>query len=96
MARIWTHGVWTIKQGREEEFIAKWRGLIPLGESLGAASPTLLRDRERPNVFRSFSPWADIDAIEAFRAELRPRLEEMENVLEELEMFTLDEAYPGG
>ncbi|HYY34521.1 MAG TPA: hypothetical protein VE693_13215 [Gaiellaceae bacterium] len=96
MARIWTHGVWTVKPGRESDFIAAWREIVPLGTRLGSGDPKLLRERERPNVFRSFGPWPDVEAIGRFRAELEPHIAEMDSLLESFETFTLDEVYPGG
>jgi hypothetical protein len=27
MARIWTHGVWTVKPGHEDEFVEAWRAM---------------------------------------------------------------------
>ena len=80
--------------GRENEFVAGWRKLVPLGEGLGAGDPKLLRDRERPNVFISFGPWPDLDTIERFRGELRPRIGAMSELLETAEFATLDEIYP--
>ena len=96
MANVWTHGVWTVKAGREEEFVAAWRELLPIGAALGSADATLLRDRDRTNVFRSFGPWPDLATIERFRAEIRPRVGAMNDMLESFETFTLDEVYPGG
>jgi hypothetical protein len=29
MANVWTHGVWTVKPGREDEFVTAWRELVP-------------------------------------------------------------------
>jgi hypothetical protein len=94
MPRIWTHGVWTVKPGREEDFVAGWRELVPIGDRLGGTG-TLLRDRERPNVYRSFGPWPDLETIEQFRAEIGPRIGAMSDALESFETFTLDEVYPG-
>ena len=96
MANVWTHGVWTVKAGREQNFVSAWRALVPLGIELGSGNPTLLRDRDRPNVFRSFGPWPEIEAVDRFRAELRPRMAELDDILETFETFTLDEVYPGG
>jgi hypothetical protein len=96
MADIWTHGVWTVKPGREDEFVRSWRELVPVGTAAGGGAPILLRDRERPSVFRSFGPWPDLDMIERFRSEIRPRVGEMNELLEGVELFTLDEVYPGG
>jgi len=76
---------------REDEFVDAWSSLKPLGYRLGAGTPVLLRDRERPSVFRSFGPWPDLESIERFRAELRPRLSRLQELLQSFEAFTLDE-----
>ena len=95
MPSVWTHGVWTIKPGREDEFVAAWRELVPVGESLGSGDPKLLRDRDRPNEFRSFGSWPELETIERFRAEIGPRVGAMGDIVESFETFTLDEVYPG-
>jgi hypothetical protein len=96
MSRIWTHGVWSVKSGREDDFVAAWKELVPLGVGLGSSDPVLLRDRDRPpSVFRSFGPWPDVEAVERFRAEIGPRVHAMSDMLESFETFTLDEVYPG-
>ena len=95
MPRIWTHGVWTVKAGREDEFVAAWRELVPIGTEIGSGRPVLLRDREQPNVFRSFGPWADLEEIDRFRAAIRPSIGAMDELIEAFETFTLDEIYPG-
>ena len=82
MARVWTHGVWTVAAGREDDFVA--------------AEPALVRDRERPSEFRSFGAWPDLEAVGHFREEIRPHLSEMDELIERFETFTLDEVYPGG
>ena len=94
MTRIWTHGVWTVKAGREDEFVSTWRELVPIGAEIGSGTPVLLRDREQPNVFRSFGPWTNLDEIDRFRAAIRPHLGAMDDLLEDFETFTLDEVYP--
>jgi hypothetical protein len=95
MPRIWTHGVWTVKAGREGELVAAWRELVPIGAEIGSGTPVLLRDRDQPNVFRSFGPWADLEEIDRFRAAIRPRVGGMGELLEGFETFTLDEIHPG-
>ena len=96
MARVWTHGVWTVSPGREDEFVTEWRNLLGVGLELGAGEPKLLRDREHGNVFRSFGSWPDIDAVDRFRAEVGPQIGAMDELLDGMEIFTLDEVYPGG
>ena len=94
MPGIWTHGIWTVKQGREEEFIDGWRELVPIGIRHGGEEPKLLRNQDRPNVFRSFGRWADDAAVERFREEIRPRVGALNELLESAELVTLDEVYP--
>jgi hypothetical protein len=96
MPRVWTHGVWSIAPGRDEDFITAWRALVPVGVRLGSAEPALVRDRERPSEFRSFGAWPDLGVIKQFRDEIRPHLAEMDELIERFDTFTLDEVYPGG
>jgi quinol monooxygenase YgiN len=94
---VWTHGIWTVRPGREDEFVAAFDHLVrDVGAELGTDNrPTLLRDRERPNVFVTFGPWEDEVAIERFRAVLVPRLGPVQEVLESFEPMTLDQVWPG-
>ena len=90
--RLWTHGTWTVKPGHEDEFMDAWRALAAV--DFGQSEPaTLLRDRDRPNVFVSFSPWPDDEAVAGFRAsdEFRAAQERMRDLLEAFEPQTLDE-----
>ena len=99
MPNVWTHGMWTVKQGREEDFVAAWKELrrAALADFDPPAQPFLLRDRDRPNLFVSFGPWQDVETIERFRAAIGPRVAAMrEDVLESFETFTLDEVDLGG
>jgi heme-degrading monooxygenase HmoA len=93
MGRIWTHGVWTVKPGREEDFIEAWSAMArgAIGEFGPPESPHLLRERERPNVFRSFGWWEDAETVERFRAYIRPHLENIRDLTESIEFFALDE-----
>jgi len=94
MAGVWTHGTWVVNPGSEDAFVQAWAGLA--GKTMAAlhsARPTLLRDRDRPNVFKTFGAWPDIAAVEAFRgAELfREGMTVLEPLLESFEPMTLDE-----
>ena len=66
MAEIYTVGIWTVKAGREEEFVAAWRAM---GEAtladFPAAQGRLLRDLDNPRRFVSFGPW---ESLETWRA----------------------------
>ena len=95
MPGIWTHGVWTVKDGRADEFVAGWCELVAIGLRHGGEEPKLLRDRERPNVFRSFGRWPGLEAVQRFRKEIGPRVGAMNELIESAEAVTLDEVYPG-
>jgi len=100
MANVWTHGTWTIRPGSEDAFVEAWRTLARAGgdELEVPEPPTLLRDRERPNVYVSFGPWPDAAAVERFRssAAFAAALETMRSLLESFEPRTLDEVSRGG
>lgn len=95
MADVWTHGTWTVKPGREDDFVRAWRDLARRGSSEleVAGRPTLLRDRETPNVFVSFGPWPSIEDVNRFRSSsaFRESVAAMEDLLESFEPRTLDE-----
>jgi hypothetical protein len=94
MPPIWTHGVWIVKAGREDEFVDAWRAMARLGQERFEAvePPRLLRDRERPNVFVSFGPWPSIEEIDRFREAMGGRFDAIEEeLLVSFEATTLDE-----
>lgn len=69
MTEIYTVGIWAVKAGREEEFVAAWRAM---GEATIAEFPAahgrLLRDVGNPSRFVSFGPWESLEAVDAWRA----------------------------
>lgn len=69
MADVYTVGIWTVKAGREAEFVAAWRAM---GEATLAEFPdahgTLLRDSADSRRFISFGPWKSLEQVEAWRA----------------------------
>lgn len=69
MTEIYSVGRWTVKAGREEEFVAAWRAM---GDATVAEFPAahgrLLRDVDNPGRFVSFGPWESREAIDAWRA----------------------------
>ena len=65
----YTHGVWTIAAGREQEFVERWTALSRWTheQAPGAGTFKLLRDANRPNVFVSIGPWASREDAEGSR-----------------------------
>jgi len=100
MPNVWTHGVWRVKSGREDEFVEVWHEMAREGmATLDAAEPpTLLRDRDQPSEFVSFGPWPDLEEVERFRssAAFREAQERMRDLLESFTPRTLDEISRGG
>jgi quinol monooxygenase YgiN len=97
--RVWTHGTWTVKAGREEQFVDEWRAMVRdvSAEISAARPPTLLRDHDRPNVFVSFGPWDDLDTVARFRssAAFHRHMNAMGELLESFDAKTLDEVAGG-
>ena len=94
MAKVWTHGRWTVRPGEEEAFIAAWTSLARRAMSeLDSGTPTLLRDRDRPNLFLTFGAWPSIEAVAAFRDSdaFREGVATMQPLLDSFEPSTLDE-----
>ena len=94
MTNVWTHGTWVVKPGMEDAFVAAWARLANEATGrFGGARPHLLRDRERPNVFRTLGPWPSLQAVEEFRASdlFRDAVAETRPMLESFEPVTLDE-----
>jgi hypothetical protein len=94
MPPIWTHGVWTVKPGREDEFVRGWQEMARAGATAFEAvePPRLLRDRNRRNVFVSFGPWSSVEEVDRFREAMGSRFDALEQeVLESFEPATLDE-----
>ena len=99
MAPIWTHGVWTVKPGREDDFVRAWQEMADTGsgELQPVAPPRLLRDRERSGVFVSLAPWPSDETIDRFRDAMGARFDAIEaELLESLEASTFDEVAPRG
>ena len=92
--RVWTHGNWVVKAGAEAAFEDAWTRLARAAmRAHEGEPPILLRDREHPNVFKTFGAWPSNEAIEAFRASdlFLGAVDEIRPLLESFEPFTLDE-----
>jgi heme-degrading monooxygenase HmoA len=93
MTEVWTHGTWTAKSGQEDQFVAAWKELADWTiANYPGARGTLLRDRERTNMFVSFGPWPDLETAQAWRASdgFRERVARIQQTIESFEPRTLD------
>lgn len=94
MASLYTHGIWRVRPGKEDEFIAAWQDLAAwaLGEIEGARGAMLLADRDEPSHFYTLGPWDDLAAIQRFRehAGFNERMARIREVLEGGDIHTLE------
>jgi heme-degrading monooxygenase HmoA len=92
---VYTMGIWQVKPGSEEDFVAAWQEMADwtMREVEAAqAGGTLLRDREQPNRFVSFGPWPDEQAIASWRGSsgFKERISRIRNLLQDFSPATLD------
>jgi heme-degrading monooxygenase HmoA len=65
----YTVGLWTVKPGKEKQFIAEWEAFArwTSANQPGAETGYLLQDSRSTEKFISFGPWRDEDAINGWR-----------------------------
>lgn len=69
MPRLMTSGIWTVRLGSEDAFVATWRDFATWASAQAGAGPlTLARDRDQPNKFVSFGFWDSADSAHAWKA----------------------------
>jgi quinol monooxygenase YgiN len=97
MTNVWTHGMWTVKPGREDEFVRAWHALARDARAQFGAAGRLLRDRDDPRQFIAFGTWPDIDALARFRSSdvLRERAPELDELVDGGEARLLEEVGVG-
>ena len=69
LGRFYTSGDWTVRPGKEAEFIAAWRKFAEWTSvnQPGAGDGRLLQDPEHPSMFLSFGPWEQVEHIQEWR-----------------------------
>jgi len=86
MPQPYTFGVWIVRPGREDDFVAGWRGLAEwtAANAPGAGVSRLLQDENQPSRFISLGSWDDKDAIAAWRSRLgfQERVAKLREMLE--------------
>lgn len=70
LGQLYTSGLWTVKPGKEEEFIHTWDEFAKWSSrhQPGAREAWLLQDLETSNRFLSFGPWESLERIAEWRA----------------------------
>lgn len=91
---VWTLGLWRVKQGREDDFVAAWRAMADATKAdQPDASAVLLRDRDNPGLFISTGPWDSPDQVAAWRssAAFVEGVARIKDCLESFEPHTMDQ-----
>ena len=86
MAETYTNGIWMVKPGEEDEFIAAWREFASWGHTWpGCGTLRLTRDHYEPRRFMSFGPWESFDAQQAWKdsPEFKARIARVQQHTEE-------------
>ena len=67
-SEFWASGIWTVRAGSEEEFVARWRAWLEWTSqhAAGFRSATLIRSEADGRRFESFSDWDSADARAAW------------------------------
>jgi heme-degrading monooxygenase HmoA len=89
----YTHTSWVVKEGREDEFVERWREWADWTRRQGLASQAmLLRDVDDPRRFISFGPWESIQAVSNWRAQAgyHERVVKLGEVVDHFEPRTLE------
>ena len=90
---VYTLGVWTVRPGAEDDFVAAWRAMAThTATDFPSATAMLLRDRDQPNLFISYGPWQSLAEIESWRgsATFRDGVTRIRASLETFEPHTMD------
>lgn len=94
MGQPYTHGIWTVTPGREEQFVNAWTEMaVWTGRDVpGSMWAKLLRDTSAPNRFITLGPWESLDAIENWRAlpGWQERVQRLRELLDGFEPSTLE------
>ena len=89
----YTQGIWKVKAGRADEFVAAWTEFAAWSadHAAGAGWVKLLRDTTDGSRFVSIGPWESLDAISAWRGfdGWKERIARIREMLDGFEASTL-------
>ena len=94
MAVPYTMGIWRVKPGGADEFVAAWSEFADwkIEHAEGTGWGKLLQDTADAHRFISIGPWESLAAIDAWRAHpgWQDRVARIRDLLEGFEPFTLE------
>jgi heme-degrading monooxygenase HmoA len=63
MTETYTSGLWTVRSGEGDAFVAAWKEFVDWARTMsGSQTFRLVRNVDRPNQFQSFAPWNSFEA----------------------------------
>ena len=94
MTTPYTSGIWKVKPGRADDFVAAWTELADwtLANVPGARWAKLLCDHDDDHRFVSLGPWENLEAIDEWRSlpGFAERVGRIRELLEGFEPATLE------
>ena len=70
MPETYTSGLWHVREGEEDAFVAAWTDFVEWGRSKpGLSTFRLVRDHDDPSRYMSFAPWESFEAQQAWKEE---------------------------
>lgn len=97
MSSVWAQGTYKVKPGCADEFVRLWGELARQAvEEFGVPPPTILRDRDDPDLFVTFGVWDSLDTLQRFRSSplVAERARALDDLVESADARLLDEAGP--
>ncbi len=89
--------IWSVKQGKEEEFLKIWTNLAnwTKANEMCSISVILLQDLEQKNLFMSFGPWKTSACVQAWRQqpEFKAAFMKLKEVCDEIKTSTMKSVY---
>jgi heme-degrading monooxygenase HmoA len=87
MTETYTSGLWKVKEGRTDDFVAAWTDFVNWAkEQPGSGTFRLVRDTEDGSRFLSFAPWASFEDQHAWK-ETDEFMARMKRVREHVDSF---------
>lgn len=93
MAETYTSGLWHVKQGHQDAFVAAWTDFVTwAGEQPGSGTFRLAQDVEDRSRYLSFAPWESFEAQRDWKqtAEFSTRMRRVQEHVEGFEPATYE------
>src|SRR5205809_1059 len=93
MTETYTSGLWLVKTGEENAFVAEWTSFVTWASNMpGSGTFRLVRDLDDPRRYQSFAPWESFEAQHAWKElpEFRERIMRVRSHCEDFQPSTLE------